>query len=140
MKGIQSGLLLLLLFCFACPVSAQDVQPIQVEELAKTTESWDGNRLPAYPEGQPEITILKISIAPDEALPIHKHPYINAGILVKGELTVETEDGDTLILDTGDTIVELVGKWHFGKNSGEEPAEIIVFYAGIEEEPITVQQ
>src|SRR5690606_4966419 len=30
---------------------------IKVEQLAKTSLSWDGTSLPAYPEGKPEVTI-----------------------------------------------------------------------------------
>lgn len=106
----------------------------------KATVSWDGEPLPVYPQGQPEITILKITIAPGQQLPVHKHPYINAGVLLRGQLTVVTEQGKTLQLKAGQALVELVDKWHYGKNEGTEPAEIIVFYAGIQAQPITVIQ
>lgn len=36
------------------------------------------------------------------------------------------------------SISELVTTWHYGKNTGTKPAEIIVFYTGLEEKPITV--
>ena len=90
------------------------------------------------PDGNPEITILKIIIPPKAKLPLHKHPEINAGVLLKGELTVISETNDTLHLKAGEPIVELVNTWHFGLNDGAEPVEIIVFYAGITETPITV--
>jgi hypothetical protein len=38
----------------------------------------------------------------------------------------------------GDSIVELVSKKHYGKNSGTQTAEIIVFYTGIVDKPITI--
>lgn len=109
-----------------------------VETLAKTTKSWDGATLPAYANGQPEITILRITVKAGQKLAVHRHPYINAGVLLKGELTVRTEDGKTLILRAGDPIVETVQTWHHGENSGDGPAEIVVFYAGIEGQPITI--
>lgn len=59
---------------------------------------------------------------------------------MKGELTVKTETNDSLRIYAGDPIVELVDTWHYGKNTGSIPAEIIVFYAGIEGQPITVTQ
>ena len=111
-----------------------------VETLVKTTKSWDGATLPAYATGQPEITILRITIRAGQKLAVHRHPYINAGVLLKGELTVRTEDGRTLVLRPGDPIVETVQTWHHGENSGDGPAEIVVFYAGIEGQPITVAQ
>jgi quercetin dioxygenase-like cupin family protein len=73
-------------------------------------------------------------------LPLHKHPVINAGVLLKGELTVVTEDNKTLHLKAGDSIVEVVNKWHYGINKGNESAEIIVFYAGAQGSPITIKK
>ncbi len=120
---------------------SRDLETVKVEELAKSTVSWDGTTLPAYPEGQPEITILRITVPPQTALPKHIHPVINAGVLIEGKLTVVAEDGKTLHLEAGDSIVELVNKQHFGKNETDETAQIIVFYVGIEGgKPITVKQ
>lgn len=118
---------------------AQQNNSAVVETLAQTTMSWDGNELPNYAEGKPEITILRITIPPGVELPAHKHPVINAGILLKGKLTVITENSDTLHLTAGESIVEVVNRWHYGKNDGSEPVEIIVFYAGIKDEPVTLK-
>ena len=112
---------------------------VQSETLVKTSQSWDGSPLPAYPEGTPEVTILRIQIPPHTSLEMHKHPVINMGVLTRGKLTVIACSGETLHLKAGDPIVELVDKWHYGKNDGDEPAEIIVIYAGVKGEPITVK-
>jgi len=112
---------------------------VQVEELEKTSISWDGTHLPGYPKGTPEITILRIKIPPGVQLPLHEHPVINAGVLLTGELTVITENNKTLHLKAGDAIVEVVDKWHYGKNEGDQIAEIIVFYAGTPGTPITIK-
>lgn len=117
-----------------------DVAPVQVSVLAKTGTSWDGGSLPAYPRGEPEITLLKIIIAPGTKLPVHEHPVINAGVLLKGRLRVVKRDGKVLNLKAGDAIVEVVDSWHHGVNPGDEPAEIIVFYAGVKGSPITVKE
>jgi quercetin dioxygenase-like cupin family protein len=113
---------------------------VTVEELARSSVSWDGAPLPAYPEGTPEITILRITIPAGAELPMRRHPVINAGVLLTGELTVFTDDEDSLHLRAGDAIVELVDRWHYGKNTGSEAAVILVFYAGTPEMPITVRQ
>jgi len=34
----------------------------------------------------------------------------------------------------------MVCKWHYGENEGSEQAEIIVFYAGEKDEPITIKR
>jgi quercetin dioxygenase-like cupin family protein len=121
-------------------VSAEDVSAVRSDVLAKTGFSWDGSRLPVYPKGSPEITILRIKIPPGIKLPFHKHPVINAGVLLSGELTVVTEDNRTLHLKAGESIVEVVDKWHLGKNEGDKTAEIIVFYAGVAGMAITVKK
>lgn len=119
------------------PEYDQDVRPVQ---LIKSSESWDGHPLPPYKTGTPEITILRITIPPGFSLPMHTHPVINAGVLLKGQLTVTTEEGQVLRLKQDDPIIEVVDTWHYGKNDGDEPAEIIVFYAGVKGESVTVMK
>ena len=131
---------LCMMFLLSGVVFAIETDAIDVDVLAKSSSSWDGEALPEYPEGTPEVTILRIIIPPGAQLPIHEHPVINAGVLLSGRLTVKTEDGSILHLKAGDPIVEVVDKWHYGINEGSEPAEIIVFYAGIEGMPITIKQ
>ena len=121
-------------------VSAQEENQVRTDVLAKTGISWDGMALPEYARGKPEITILKIKIPPKTKLPLHKHPVINAGVLLKGTLTVVTEEDEILHLKAGDSIIEVVNKWHYGINEGNEFAEIIVFYAGVQDSPITVKK
>jgi quercetin dioxygenase-like cupin family protein len=111
---------------------------VVAKELAKTSQSWNGTSLPAYPQGQPTVTILRITIPAGARLDVHSHPVINAGVLISGELTVITKDGKTLHLKAGDSIVEVVNTLHYGINEGNVPAEIIVFYAGTVDTPITV--
>jgi quercetin dioxygenase-like cupin family protein len=130
--------------CFALLLSsnvlAADLNAVQVDVLVKTSLSWDGSRLPDYSKGTPEVTILRIKIPPGVQLPLHKHAVINAGVLLKGELTVVTEDNRTLHLKAGESIVEVVNKWHYGKNEGNETAEILVFYAGALDTPISIEK
>jgi len=130
--------------CFALLLStnvlAKDLNAIQTEVLAKAGISWDGSKLPDYPTSAPEITILRIKIPPGAQLPLHKHPVINAGVLLSGELTVVTEDNKILHLKAGESIIEVVNKWHHGKNEGNTTAEILVFYAGTLDAPITVKK
>ena len=121
-------------------VHAGDATGVTTEVLAKTGISWDGSPLPAYPDKSPEITILRITVPVGISLQLHHHSVINAGLLLSGELTVITEDDKTLHLNAGDPIVEVVNKWHYGKNTGKVPAVILVFYAGVIDMPITIKK
>lgn len=127
---------LALVGCQAKP-SAHSEQPT-VTTLIKDTQSWDGTTLPAYPDGQPEVTILRIIVPPHSKLPIHKHPGINAGILLTGKIVVHKHDGTTQTVHAGEALIEMVETWHFGENPTDEDAEIVVFYAGIVGKDITV--
>ena len=118
---------------------ADDAKNVVVETLAKSSSSWDGVVLSEYPKGNPEITILRIKIPAGAELQMHEHPVINAGVLLSGELTVVAKDKKTLHLKAGDSIVEIVNKAHYGKNEGTKMAEIIVFYAGTVDKPITAK-
>ena len=125
--------------CTMVPISsdANQASPV-VKQLVKTTQSWNGEFLPAYPQGKPEITILRITIPAGTKLHSHSHPVINAGVLLSGQLTVVTTDGKRLHLKEGDPVVEVVNTPHYGMNEGKVPAEIVVFYAGVVDTPITV--
>ncbi|MEW4456410.1 cupin domain-containing protein [Bremerella sp. JC817] len=105
---------------------------LKVTVVAKSIDSWDGKPLPPYPEGQPEITILRIVIPAGERTPLHTHSVINAGVMLRGELVVHMEGGGTKTLKEGDSLIELVNKPHWGQNDTKTDAEILVFYAGIQ--------
>lgn len=108
------------------------------EELVRSTRSWDGHLLPPYPRGQPEVSVRKIIIPPGTRLPEHLHPVINAGVLVRGEITVFKEGGEKRKVSAGEALIEVVDTWHYGVNTGRKPAEILVVYAGSEGIPTTV--
>lgn len=139
----QRWLALLLLgggLLLAGPRALADGEPsgVKVQTLVRSGEAWNGTRLPAYPRGEPEVTVLQITIPPGMKLPMHIHPVINAGMLIRGQLLVISEAGPSLQLRAGDGLIEMVNQPHYGTNNGTEPAEIVVVYAGVKGKPITV--
>ena len=132
-------LFLLVFGCARLPVpEAKTAAGVSVTKLIYSTNSWDGALLPAYPRQQPGVSILRIVIPPGVRLHAHSHPVINAGVMISGQLTVVTTNGATLHLVAGDPIVEVVNTLHYGINEGKTPAEIIVFYAGAADQPISI--
>lgn len=111
-----------------------------VDVLIKTDKSWNGDPLPRYGRGKPEITVLKISVPPHTTLDWHQHPVINAAVILSGQLTVITVQKDTLYLKAGDPIVEVVNTIHYGRNDGDTPTDLIVFYAGKKGKAITIKE
>ena len=110
------------------------------EVLLKTTSTWDNTEYQRLKIKNPEVTVLKIVIGVDEELPMHKHDLVNIAYVKKGTLTVITDDNKEITLHEGDVLPELVGKYHYGKNTGKEPVELIVFYLGQKETPLSVNK
>ncbi len=134
---MKTTCLLLGLALAPATIAAGGHDTVTVDTLAKTSNSWNGSALPGYGDGTPEVTILRITIPAGVTLPMHRHPVINAGVLLEGELTVISAAGDTLTLSAGDAIVELVNQWHYGRNDGDGDAVVVVFYAGLAGTAIT---
>lgn len=136
-RGTQLLFSFIGLLALVFDVSASE-RKIEAEVLLKSTQDWRGVTLPPYSEGQPEVTVAKITIPVGMALPLHEHPYMTAGVLIQGTIEVLTDSGDTHIARAGDAVVELVNQAHGGANIGDEDAVILVVYAGIEGQPVTV--
>lgn len=117
-----------------------DIPGVQATTLIKTTKAWNGQILPGYGDGQPEITVVRYKIAPKARLPMHMHPVINAGVLIKGQLTVITKAGEQITMNVGDPLVELFKEWHYGTNKGAEEAELFVVYAGTVGTPLVIRE
>ena len=100
------------------------------EILLKTTSTWDNAEYKKLKIKTPEVTVLKITINVGEELPMHKHDLVNIAYVKKGTLTVITDDNKEITLHEGEVLPELVGKYHYGKNTGNVPVELIVFYLG----------
>jgi quercetin dioxygenase-like cupin family protein len=117
-----------------------DIPGVKANILTKTTKAWNGSDLPPYGDGQPEITIIRYLIEPGASLPMHMHPVINAGLLIKGQLTVIKKTGETLNITAGQPIVELFKEWHYGTNPGKEAVDLVIVYAGTVGTPLVIRE
>jgi quercetin dioxygenase-like cupin family protein len=109
---------------------------VNVQTILKTDKSWDGTRYAAYPDGQPQITVLKIEIPAHASLPWHTHPMPNAGYVASGEITVEKPNGERQTVKAGEVLPETVNSVHRGV-TGDSPVTLIVFYAGADGVPLS---
>ena len=110
------------------------------EILLKTICTWDNTEYKNLKIKKPEVTVLKIIINVNEELPMHKHDLVNIAYVKKGTLTVITDDYKEITLHAGEALPELIGKYHYGKNTGDEPVELIVFYIGDKGTPLSVNK
>lgn len=113
------------------------MESITTEVLIKSDTSWNGHPLPSYSLGEPEISVVRVTIPAGSALPMHIHPFATAGVLLQGRLEVRTPQGKTLEVNPGDGVIELVNQPHGGASIGTEDAVILVVYAGIKGQAVT---
>ena len=122
-------------------VNATDNNPstgVESTELLRTTKSWNGEELPDYPQGKPELVAMKYVIPVGQKLGWHHHVAMNHGVLVQGELTIIGLDGQIKTLHEGDVVVEMVDSVHYGENRGTKPIILYMFYVSQEGLPLSV--
>ena len=108
-------------------------------ELIRTSQSWDGEELPDYFQGRPELVAVKYVFPAGQKLGWHHHPVMNYGILVQGELTIIGQDGKTKVVHEGEPVVEMVNTIHHGENRGTKPVILYMFYLSQKGQQLAVQ-
>jgi quercetin dioxygenase-like cupin family protein len=139
MKARHLANIALVLASTSTTVSATDPQPaVKAEVLVKSSQSWNGTPYQRYPDGQPEITVLRLTIPRHTTLPWHTHPMPNASYVVSGQLTVEDRaSGKKHVVKAGEAFNEQVGTEHRGMTD-DEPCTVIVTYSGTQGMPISI--
>lgn len=103
---------------------------IERDLLLQSSNSRGGTPYTAYPQGAPELTLLKLKIPANTELNWHTHPMANAAYVLQGEISVEARDGGKVrLINAGQPLAEVVDIAHRGK-TGRQPVELLVFYAG----------
>jgi len=141
-KFCSLGITALLVAASFTPLLAQNaplkVQTGQREILLQTDQSWNGKRYTHYPTGQPQLTTLKVTLAPHTALPWHTHPFPNSVYVLSGTLTLrDKSSGKTLVVHQGQAVGESVDDVHRGE-AGNQPAVLLITYAGTPGVPTSV--
>ena len=135
-KILKSIIVIVVMFLCVANVS----YAAKKEVLLKTTSTWDNTEYKKLKIKNPEVTVLRIIINVNEELQMHKHDLVNVAYVKKGTLTVITDDGKAITLKAGEALPELIGKYHYGRNTGKEPVELIVFYLGQKGTPLSVNK
>ena len=121
--------LILFLLAHTTALSSEFRDGVQVQENLSTTQTWDGAPI-RYPGGTAKVTGAIITLAPGQETGWHMHPVPCFALILEGDLVVELKDGRTKKLKAGDTLAEVIGTPHNGKNMGKVPLKIVVFYVG----------
>jgi quercetin dioxygenase-like cupin family protein len=136
--GIAAMLAGVSVMATATQSSTNNVASGRRETVLETTKSWNGKPYTHYPTGQPQLTTIKLTLAPHTALPWHTHPFPNSVYVLSGTLTLEDRDsGKTLVVHQGQAVGESVDDVHRGV-SGDEPTVLLITYAGTPGVPTSV--
>lgn len=118
--------------------SPSAVASAQREVLLQADHSWNGTTYTQYPKGRPQLTMLKLTIAPHTNLPWHTHPFPNAAYVLSGTLTIHDKaSGKTKVVHQGEAFAETVDDVHRGE-TGDEPVVLLVTYAGTPGVPTSI--
>lgn len=94
--------------------------------LDRATTSWDGETLESYPSGKPTFTMQIMTIPPHTKMTRHSHTIMQLGYILAGELTITTDDGNSITFNPGEPAIEVVGKIHYGENRGDVDTVVLV--------------
>jgi quercetin dioxygenase-like cupin family protein len=118
--------------------AAGKVATAQRQVLVQADQSWNGKPYTQYPKGRPELTMLKVTLAPHTVLPWHTHPMPNAAYVLSGTLTLHDKaSGKTRVVHQGEAFAESVDDVHRGE-AGDEPVVLLITYSGIPGEPTSI--
>ena len=112
---------------------------IKTTELIRTSESWDGAKLPDFPQGKPELRVIRLDFPIGAKTGWHHHTVVNYGIVQQGDLTIVCQDGSERTFHEGEPLVEVIGTIHRGENRGRKPVVLVMFYYSEPGAEITIQ-
>ncbi len=81
-----------------------------------------------------------IEIAPGAETGWHLHPVPSFGLVLEGTLEVTLKEGQVKRLQAGEALAEVVDTLHNGRNVGNIPAKIVVFYTGAVGQALTIKE
>lgn len=81
-----------------------------------------------------DVTLASVTIAPGATTGRHRHPGIEVGYVLEGQLTIAQDDGPTMDLKAGDAFNP--SGIHNGTNAGTTPTRLIVAYVVERGKPI----
>ncbi len=116
---------------------SQTSQPV-IETITSSTKSWNGDNY-IYPKGQAKMTLIRMTVPAGFRTPVHFHPQPGVAYVIKGLIECVVTANKTLIVGQGESFATTFGDTaHYCENIGSDESLIIVAYAGVEDQPVTI--
>lgn len=128
----------LLALALVLPAPAADYATgVKSRIVLKTTVTANGERIRYPVTDRAEVTAAEVEIAPGAETGAHLHDGPVYAWVVSGALTVALPGGGAKTYGPGDPIIEVTGVPHNGRNTGTVPVRLLVFYLGVQDQPLT---
>jgi quercetin dioxygenase-like cupin family protein len=115
--------------------SVQAAPQPEIQELFRASRT-PGARIVAYPQGTPEMRVVRVSLPVGATIPLHTHPSPVVVVVTKGAMTnVRLVDGKEVmsVIRAGNGFLEgHPDEPHYVTNKGPETAEAMVTFASVE--------
>ena len=125
-RRIRTGVWLVCALCLSPSAQAREIR-----------ETVDGGTF-SYPSGKPRIVSETAQLAPGQATPWHCHPVPTLTYIQEGRVRLETQNGQSVILAAGESMVEPIRAIHRGV-ALDQPVTAVLFRLGVEDTPVTVR-
>lgn len=126
---------------FSMTMSAQQYNgKLKIEKMLKSEVNSMGQKI-VYPQVKDaEVTMMKITFSPGETTGWHKHDIPVFSYIIKGTLTVETEDHKITEFKENSCFAESYNIYHKGTNKGETDLVVFVIYLGGDRKDLSIKQ
>lgn len=133
-------ILALILICLTgLSMSAQQYSgKLKFENVVETDVNAMGQKI-VYPDFKDaKVSMMKITFPPGESTGWHKHIIPVFSYILKGTLSIETEDHKFLEFKEGSSFAEMINVYHNGSNKGTEDVVAFVIYLGGDDTPLAI--
>ncbi len=108
--------------------------------LVRSTVTASGHSIVYPAHGKAEVTALRVDVAPGAETGWHKHATPVYAYVLSGAIEVELEGGNRVEYKEGDAFIEVVDIFHNGRNRGNIPVTMVVFYTGVQGTPLVTKK
>jgi quercetin dioxygenase-like cupin family protein len=131
-------LLFFTMFCFVA--RAQYSNKLIIEKLMQSELNSMGQKI-SYPDVKnAKITMMKITFPPGETTGWHKHTIPVFSYIMKGTLTVETDDNKITRYQENTSFAESYNIYHKGTNNEKTDLVVLAIYLGGDEKELSVKK
>lgn len=99
----------------------------RLREVLRTTSTWAGGPID-FPQQPKEIVGVVVEIPPGAETGWHSHTAPSFAFVLSGVLEVQLRDGRIKRAQAGQAFAEVIDVAHNGRNVGDGPVKLIVFY------------